>query len=387
MSKFEVLVEKVAKVEKHPNADRLSIVTVRGFQCISANVGDDNHPRYKEGDFVIYVPQDTIVPEYLLRKGWWDEKNNKGVLSGRYGDRVKMIKLRGLPSLGILYSVDLYSEYDPETDFCLKASYPNLDIKEGLDVTELLGFKKYEPVIPTELAGEVTTIPSQWRLHFDIENYLKFPNKLENLLPVVMTEKLHGTFTGFGYIRGLNNPEVIDGEFFAFSKGLGSQGMVFKDNEKNANNVYMKIFKEHGIKSKLMNVFNNIESNAVWILGETYGRGIQDLQYSEEKPTFRCFDIVVEDSLGRYFIDADMKYDLMDELGLDYPPILYRGPFDKDKMEELSSGKSALDNMTIREGVVITPMRELTDPDIGRLILKRVSSEYLTRKGDTTEYQ
>src|SRR6185437_3013240 len=214
MAEFEVLIERILKVEKHPNADRLSINTIRGYQCISANL-DDGSPRYKEGDLVIYVPEDTIVPEYLLRKGWWDKDKNKGMLSGKNGDRVKAIKLRGILSQGILYAVNIYDNYDPEEHFCFMDHFS--DAKEGQNVAELLGFKKYEPPLPTQLAGEVVYIGSQYVPKFDIENLKKWPN-LFNGLDVIVTEKLHGTCFISGYIPGLNNSEIIDNDFFVISK-------------------------------------------------------------------------------------------------------------------------------------------------------------------------
>jgi tRNA-binding EMAP/Myf-like protein len=47
MSSLIVEVVKIEKVEKHPNADRLSLAYVKGWQSI---VGLD---QYKEGDLVV----------------------------------------------------------------------------------------------------------------------------------------------------------------------------------------------------------------------------------------------------------------------------------------------------------------------------------------------
>lgn len=54
MSEFKVPVVRVISVEHHPDADRLSIVKVLGFTCISAKLEDGSH-RYKEGDLVAYI--------------------------------------------------------------------------------------------------------------------------------------------------------------------------------------------------------------------------------------------------------------------------------------------------------------------------------------------
>lgn len=198
MSAFEVLVEKVVNVEDHPNADRLSIVTVRGYKCISSKVPDGAggiKPRYNIGDLVVYIPEGAIVPEMLLKAGFWDTEKNKGILAGKNGDRVKAIKLRGVLSQGILFSVNMYDGYDADEHFCLmeyvqdilaiKAHnshngegndffegidipYPS-EIVEGLDVTKLLEIKKWEPEIPASMAGDVKYIGFQNCLKFDIE--------------------------------------------------------------------------------------------------------------------------------------------------------------------------------------------------------------------------
>ena len=62
MSSLIVEVCKVENVEKHPNADRLEIVTVKGWNCI---VGLDN---YRVNDLVVFIPPDSIVPQNLIEK-------------------------------------------------------------------------------------------------------------------------------------------------------------------------------------------------------------------------------------------------------------------------------------------------------------------------------
>jgi hypothetical protein len=109
MSNFKVTVEKVHTVEDHPNADRLSLVRVLGHTCISAKLDDGSH-RYKPGDLVVYVGENTIVPDYLLKDGFWDETKGHGILGGKNHNVVKPIKLRGMFSLGILFPVSVVRE-------------------------------------------------------------------------------------------------------------------------------------------------------------------------------------------------------------------------------------------------------------------------------------
>lgn len=74
-------------------------------------------------------------------------------------------------------------------------------------------------------------------------------------------------------------------------------------------------------------------------------------------------------------------------------PILYDGPFNMEKLKEVRDGKTTIFETTklgmkphIREGIVIKPYIEKEIHYLGRLILKMVSPDYLTRSGNHTEY-
>jgi len=72
-----------------------------------------------------------------------------------------------------------------------------------------------------------------------------------------------------------------------------------------------------------------------------------------------------------------------EKLGLEYVPILYEGPFDLDKIKNLTLGNSVLVPIQkVREGVVIKPMKE-EKCHMGRKVLKYISDDYLLQKGNT----
>ncbi len=78
MSAFEVKVRRIDKVEDHPDADRLSIVSILGYRAITNKLEDGSH-RYAPGDLVVYVPEAAVVPEHLLKQyGYWDAEKDKG---------------------------------------------------------------------------------------------------------------------------------------------------------------------------------------------------------------------------------------------------------------------------------------------------------------------
>lgn len=118
-------------------------------------------------------------------------------------------------------------------------------------------------------------------------------------------------------------------------------------------------------------------------MGETFGPGVQDLTYTGHVE-FRIFAVVNLRSEGPYYLpEVGISTWLSD---LDNPiemvPKLYSGPYSQEVVAEHTMGKTTLGNH-IREGVVITTPSNRSDPQIGRVILKSVSEDYLTRKGGT----
>lgn len=410
MSDFKVEVVKIDNVEKHPDADRLTIVTIGGYKCI-ANLKDDGTWRYNTGDLVVYIPEQAIIPEWLLKAhGFWKEPEDmnvsgaiqgKGTLAGSKGNRVKAIKLRGIVSQGILYA----GLQTMAIGFAENSNCKTLDIQngegreaicfEGQDVTELLGITKYEPEVPAHMNGEVAA-RSEYAFKYDIENMQKYNRIFEDGEEVVVTEKRHGTLCCLAYVPGMNNPDFLDGDFFASSKGMLQKGLFMKNNEANKSNMYHRYLisrnpvDETPMPVVLQKISQHVNGRPVYMFGEIFGEGVQDLGYFC-KPRLEVFDIWVGmPSEGRYLSDGELEYVLSNVANMKRVPVLYRGPFNKEKMVELRDGKSTRDGKMIeqiKEGVVIRSTIEKENRWTGRTQLKFISPNYLLRKGETTEFQ
>lgn len=87
-------IEKILSVEKHPNADSLSIVKVLGYQAIT------KLDQYKVGDLCVFIQPDTILPDAEWSKPFKAKSN-----------RIKAIKLRNLWSMGVVLPIDLLKNY------------------------------------------------------------------------------------------------------------------------------------------------------------------------------------------------------------------------------------------------------------------------------------
>lgn len=186
MSTFSVPVVRIADEPiDHPNADRLSIMKIFGFPVISGKV--DGEHRYKKGDHVVYVPEAGLVPEYLLRQGFWDEDKKKGILAGSNGNRVKPIKLRSIFSNGIMFPLE-----QKMGGWVLENGAGERRLfEDGDDAAEFLGIEKYEPPIPIGMSGEVANlfgVPHK----YDFENLERVPDMFEDGEEVEATEKIHG---------------------------------------------------------------------------------------------------------------------------------------------------------------------------------------------------
>lgn len=360
MSTFRVPVVEIT-ISEHPDADKLEIARATNMDynmIVPKGV-------YHTGDTVIYIPEQSIVPDSLL-----EDLGLTGKLAGRKHNRVKAIRLRGIISQGIVY--------------------PNhTEAEVGTDMAETLGITKYEVPIPIGMKGEVCNLGYEYTIKFDVDNFKNHPNVFTSDDFVEITEKIHGTFMMVGSFpeNGHTHPEIIDERSFCGSKGLVNRGLVFKDNEENKNNLYLRATKKlnlHTISQSLSDRYGS----EVCLLGEVFGKGVQDLAYGfkTNDVQFRLFDICIISDSGIEWVDRKTIVDICSEFNLSMATVLYVGPFCKDKIIELTEGKETISGASshIREGIVIRDLNPAAShQDIGRKILKNVSFAYLNRKGGT----
>ena len=396
MSTFDCKVVPIT-ILPHPNAEKLELAQVADYRCV---VGKD---LYKTGDLVAYIPEAAVIAEDQLQFfGYWNEEQGKGLLAGSKGDRVKAVKLRGEVSQGLVFPVNKIAMY---------LGQPDREFAVGDDVAGLLGIVKYEPPIPVGMAGEVYNAGSSLTVDYDIENLKKYPDVLQEGEEVIFTEKLHGTSFQIGLLPAtpkffqedhfkVSHPTYGEGYFFIASKGLGSQGLCFKDNESNKNNLYVRAARQFGLFEKLLKYrFEAIEANGalkyeipVILQGEVYG-AVQDLTYGAKQGEifFRAFDICYGERMVREYADEKDFQIAIDVMGIERCPVLYVGPYSKEKILELTHHtKSVVCPTQISEGGVVKPTKERKDPSVptmrGRVIFKSINEDYLLRKGNATEF-
>ena len=208
MSTFAVTVQEVDAIHPIPEADRIEMAQIRGFQCVVPK------GKYAVGDRVAYIPEASLLSDEVA-----EFLGVLGKLSGSQKNRVKATSFKGCLSQGLVY---------PAKDNWVL----NQDVKDELGIT------KYEPPVPVHLKGEMKPAGSEYCWKYDIENFKWYPKEFEEGEEVVCTEKLHGTFSCVAVID-TEIPGI--GNWFASSKGLFAEGLVFKDSELNANNAYYQM--------------------------------------------------------------------------------------------------------------------------------------------------
>lgn len=359
MSEFHVRVVKLDKIERHSNADSLSIADVEGYPVIFNHIQNN----YRSGDLVVYIPIDSIVPDV---EQW-------AFLEGHR--RIKAKKLRGVFSMGML------------------APLPNPSWKVGQNVQKEMGIVKWEPDghHSTEVVLDEATIVwnkkplwkklltarfyrrawwkflkrfeegeincSEFTNYTDIEGLRKYSRVLIPGEEVILTEKTHGQSGRFGRM----------GKKFY----VGSH-YYFKGRPKWAHdkiNNWWQIAIAYNLE--------NILPEGYGFYGEVYGTVQKGFSYDAPgKLAVRFFDI--KNLRTGHYLDYDDFIAMCSDLNLPVMPVLYRGPW-KEELREMAEGKSTF-GPHIREGFVVRPVKERHEPSIGRCILKLVGQQYMLSK-------
>lgn len=205
MSTFSCPVIVLTTIKPHPNADRLELVEVLGWQVV---VGKGE---FQKGDKAVYVPIDTIVPNKLAT-----ELNIIQHLKS--GMRVRATRLRGEMSYGFLIrcpqdwlaggnAAEFYglTKYEPEEKVCFKGQQVG---KKTMRKRSWIRLIKHIFWPPKGMFSRIKqfyerlkfdgnyydfSVPGFFK-YTDIENIKNYKNVIDygNEL-LVVTEKIHGT--------------------------------------------------------------------------------------------------------------------------------------------------------------------------------------------------
>ena len=308
---MDATIERISQVRNHPNADKLDLVQILGYQCVTQK------GLYKKNDIVIYIRTDAILPE----EDWAIEYK-------KYSPkRIKAVRLRNEWSQGIIVSIDLVKQYLPD----------NLEI--GQDVTDLLNIVHYEPPVPQQLDAKGLlpfNIPKT-----DEKRWEEQLNKLPFGELVDVTLKIDGQSWSSYY-------HLFDDIFGVLGRTL--------EYKMDCPNNYTNLVTKYNIKSKLKQYCeeNNV---SLCIRGESYGEGIQSMpnnphsKLQKDLAIFSVYNIDKKEyerkGSNHYFINVAKALNLPHVMIVEENVILTQELIDK-----YSTGITTINGVSF-EGVVV----------------------------------
>jgi len=326
MSDWLVHLIRLAKVGNHPKADRLSITQVYGQSVIM------QRGLFNEGDLAVFLPPESVLPldpEHQLVKS----------TKLPAGHCIEAKKLRDIFSNGMLVPArELFSEEQLAT------------ITPGTHVAEMLGVTKYvDEGEKLSTGGDNERDHGYMPTYTDIEGWAKYRDAgaINTSDEVVLTEKLHGCNGRVTY---------RDGRLWMGSRTNIKAQQVSYGQEKS---LWWKVAKDIGLEEKFLKLHEAGYSDKTVVYGEVYGQVQKGFNYDQEpgKASFRVFDSY--DGNTGVYNDWDVTKAIVEVMGLETVPELYRGPWNPE-LEGLQNGTETVSgkNLHMREGFVLKPVKE-----------------------------
>ena len=295
------------------------------------------------GERCIYIEISSIVP---------NDKNFSFMEKDRFVVKTKKFVGTTL-SQGLVMPFSILFDYLSNFELMM-------DMKEGDDVSYLLGVKRYEPVETFRTTGETAGL---FPLHIlpktDEMRLQSSPLYLTVLKEraVTATMKIHGTSVTYW---------TENGEFHVASRNL---------EVRDGDNVYWEVARRYDLPKKLSAYPN-------WVLqGEIAGPGICDNFLGLKGPNFFAFNIW--DRLLDNYVPQDI-FELYCRMAyIPQVPVLKRWEkFDETLETLLELADKQYDSGRPMEGIVLRPTDEvLYDPRLGRISCKVINNKFLLKGG------
>lgn len=331
MSDHTIPIIEIGELHPHPNADRLVLTTVGGWQVV---VGCN---QFEAGDRAIYIPPDFTVDVARPEFAFLANKTSKDRM------RIRVAKLRGEISQGLL--IPLPDEIAQQFEL-------------GDDVSKALDIQRYEPPLDHNSPERATTGPALLSHKFDIENYQRYS---EIFLPgerLIVTEKIHGANTRFVY--------------YDERLHVGSRTEWWEDSP---TNIYWKALRSAG--DGAIELAKALPDTTIY--GEAYGR-VQKLKYDADPGEVRLAIFAAMRTDGSWVDTLDLRAQCESAV-VAFVPVLDSIINDAagiERAKALAEENSSLASH-MREGVVLVPQSERKTDDGERVALKLVSNRYLMK--------
>lgn len=337
-------VVKIDDIREIPNADRLCIYVVGGWNIV------DTKEKYSIGDLAVMIETDSWIPHDIapfLSKGKEPREYN-----GVKGERLKTAKLRGVVSQGLLLPMSVFDTIEHGFLIFGKSN------PEGIDVSDILNIQKWEAPIPAQLAGVMrgnfpSAIPKtdQPRIQ-NLKKELSIARHKQ--LQFTIEEKLEGS----SLTMYLDDQD----EFHVCSRNL--------DLTRDDTNTFWRA----ALKYDVENIMRQNALQGYAIQSEMLAPGVQGNIYKLTDVEFYVFD-VYDVKQARYLYPTERR-ELINKLGFKQAPVLCESTLlgSMEDIISLADGTSMLYN-TLREGIVFKQID-------GDMTFKSISQQYLIKTGN-----
>ena len=310
-----VTIQNIAEVMPIPDADRIEMVQVLGWQCV-AKKGE-----FKKGDKCVYFEVDAFLPvtderyEFLRASSY-----RQNEIMGE-GFRIKTQKFRGQISQGLALPVSQFPELagiDVDVDVSEMLNVIKWDMPEmESDVGTIVGDKPHG--IPTTDETRVQSIDELRQQLLGKKYYI--------------STKMDGTSCTAYYING---------EF-----GVCTRNNLLKDDGKSSMYAFMRRI---GLEEKIRAYGRNLV-----IQGEFCGHGIQKNRLRLKMPEWYVFNVIDADTMK--MVDLFQMLEICGDLNLKTVPIEeVEDNFNYTLAELLERAKGKYPSGLDKEGIVIRPV-------------------------------
>jgi len=353
-------IQKIISIRPIEGADKIEVAQVLGWEVV-VKKGEFN-----VGDLVCYMETDSIVPQIPMFEFLEERKY-----------RVRIIKLRGQISQGLIIPIQ-----------SLRDSGFKIVAKEGVDITDILGIKKYDPQLVEEQTAFNTNHKKSKLFKFFFKFkvfrtiYFKFFEDKEKGFPSFIRKTDETRIQSIPSIIWNNQNRVfyltekLDGMSSSFWFNKGKFGFASRNiNLSNSkDNAYFNIAKKYNIDFILKEYSKKHKMN-IAIQGEIIGPKIQGNPYELKENEFYIFNVFNIDKNEYFQYNEIIRF--IDETGLKLVPIIDTKKFifsDVNSVVKESYGKSVLNTLKDREGLVFRSI------DLPFTSFKVINPEFLLKE-------
>jgi RNA ligase (TIGR02306 family) len=332
-------IQIIKSIKPHPNADKLELATVLGWQVV-VKKGE-----FKPGNLCVYVVTDTVMPdlpefEFLKSKNF----------------RIKPIRLRGESSNGICFPLSV-----------LQSSF--VTPLESNDVTDQMGVIHYEKPLPAQLAGNAVGRIPNFIIITDEDNLRSYPHALAELYgkEYYITRKDDGSSCTFFKTSG-PPLDSLDETFGVCSRKINLQ--------KDENNGFWKMAIKYDIERKLTEFMKDVDISKIAIQGELVGPNVQKNPLGLENLEFHAFGLL-HIPLRKYYPFSVLR-EFCNKFEVPMVHVIEHGASFNYSLEELIGIANNLKypNNTPAEGIVIRPTFEMHSQVLNKQWSGKVISEH-----------